>query len=275
MTKNLPDYSYTISENIIRFKNHWRIQNQAEQTIKEYERLLNGLIAIAPTPTLLDVETWLAAEKSSSVRRYKGRAIRSFGKWLTNSGDKRLQWWQEVPLAKEVEKPQPTVTAKEYAAEKNRDLPFLVRLIVEVLWSTGMRRTELSRVKVSDVNFDKHEIRVQESKNDKTRLVPLNNEATELLRTHLANHSGGSLIGRTSESIHKTLRRYNIPSAHCWRRGWATESIAIGVDSVLIQVAGGWSSSSMVKRYTRQHQGQIAIAKFHQIRSAKKKMLQP
>ena len=273
MTKNVPDYPYTISENIVRFKNHWQIQEQAEQTIKEYERLLNGLIAIAPTPTLLDVETWLAAEKSSSVRRYKGRAIRSFGRWLTESGDKRLQWWQQVPLAKEVEKSQPTVTAEEYAALKNRDLPFMARLIVELLWSTGMRRTELSRVKVSDVNFDAHQIRVQESKNDKTRLVPLSDEASEFLRTHLVNHSGGSLIGQTSESIRKTLQRYNIASAHCWRRGWATESIADGVDSVLIQVAGGWSSSSMVKRYTRQHQGQIAIAKFHQIRSNKKQTI--
>ena len=275
MTKNVTVYSYTISENIVRFKNQWRIQNRAEQTIKEYERLLNGLIAIAPTPTLLDVETWLAAEKSPSVRRYKGRAIRSFGKWLTKSEDKRLQWWQQVPLAKEVEKSQPTVTAEEYAALKNRDLPFMARLIVELLWSTGMRRTELSRVKVSDVNLDEHHMRVQESKNDKTRDVPLNDEAAELLRTHLVNHSGGSLIGRTSESIRKTLRRYNISSAHCWRRGWTTESIAQGVDSVLIEVAGGWSSNSMVKRYTKKHQGQIAIAIFHEIRSAKKKMLQP
>lgn len=270
MTENPNDYPYTISENLQRFKNHWQIEGLAEQTFKEYERLLNGLIAIVPTPTLLDVETWLAAEKSPSVRRFKGRAIRSFGKWLTASGDVRLNWWEQVPLTKEVEKSQPTVTAEEYAALKNRDLPFMARLIVELLWSTGMRRTELSRVKVSDVNLDGHQIRVQESKSDKTRSVPVNDEAAELLKAHLVDHPGGLLIGRTSESIRKTLRRCNIASAHCWRRGWATDSIANGMDSVLIQVAGGWSSSSMVKRYTRQHQGQIAIAKFHEMRTAKK-----
>lgn len=270
MTENLNDYPYTISENLQRFKNHWQIEGRAEQTFKEYERLLNGLIAIVPTPTLLDVETWLAAEKSPSVRRFKGRAIRSFGKWLTDQRDDRLQWWEQVPLAKEVEKPQPTVTAAEYAALKNRDLPFMAQLIIELLWSTGLRRTELSLVKVSDVNLDEHQIRVRESKNDKTRLVPVNDEAAELLRLHLVDHPGGLLIGRTSESIRKTLRRCNIASSHCWRRGWATDSIANGIDSVLIQVAGGWSSNSMVKRYTRHHQGQIAIAKFHEMRSAKK-----
>jgi len=83
MTETPNDYSYTIAENLQRFKNHWQIEGRAEQTFKEYERLLSGLISIAPTPTLLDVETWLAAEKSPSVRRYKGRAIRSFGRWLT------------------------------------------------------------------------------------------------------------------------------------------------------------------------------------------------
>lgn len=270
MTENPNDYSYTIAENLVRFKNHWQIEGRAEQTFKEYERLLNGLIAIAPTPTLLDVETWLAAEKSPSVRRFKGRAIRSFGKWLTESGDERLKWWEQVPLAKEVEKPQPTVTAAEYAALKNRDLPFMARLIIEILWSTGLRRTELSRVTVSDVDLDKHQILVRESKNDKTRLVPVNDETAELLRAHLVNHPGGLLIGRTSESIRKTLKRYGIASSHCWRRGWAEESIASGIDSVLLQVAGGWSSSAMVKRYTRQHQGQIAITKFREIRTAKK-----
>lgn len=270
MTENLNDYSYTISENLQRFKNHWQIEGRAEQTFKEYERLLNGLIAIVPTPTLLDVETWLAAEKSPSVRRFKGRAIRSFGKWLTASGDVRLNWWKQVPLTKEVEKSQPTVTAEEYEALKNRDLPFMARLIVELLWSTGMRRTELSRVKVSDVNLDEHQIRVQQSKSDTTRAVPVNDETAELLRAHLVNHPGGLLIGRTSESIRKTLRRCNIASSHCWRRGWTTDSIANGIDSVLIQVAGGWSSSSMVRRYTRQHQGQVAIAKFHEMRTAKK-----
>jgi len=270
MTEISNDYSYTIAENLQRFKNHWQIEGRAEQTFKEYERLLNGLISIAPTPTLLDVETWLAAEKSPSVRRYKGRAIRSFGRWLTNSGDERLKWWEQVPLAKEVEKPQPTVTAAEYAALKNRDLPFTARLIVELLWSTGMRRSELSRVTVSDVDLDKHQILVRESKSDKIRLVPLNDETAELLREHLVNHPGGLLIGRTSESIRKTLRRYNISSAHCWRRGWTEDSISNGIDSVLIQVAGGWSSLAMVKRYTRKHQGQIAIAKFHEMRTAKK-----
>ena len=270
MTEIPNDYSYTIAENLQRFKNHWQIEGRAEQTFKEYERLLNGLISIAPTPTLLDVETWLAAEKSPSVRRFKGRAIRSFGRWLTNSGDERLKWWEQVPLAKEVEKPQPTVTAAEYAALKNRDLPFTARLIVELLWSTGMRRSELSRVTVSDVDLDKHQILVRESKSDKIRLVPLNDETAELLREHLVNHPGGLLIRRTSESIRKTLSRNKIPSAHCWRRGWTEDSISNGIDSVLIRVAGGWSSLAMVKRYTRKHQAQIAIKKFYEIRTAKK-----
>ena len=270
MTENPNNYSYTISENLQRFKNHWQIEGRAEQTFKEYERLLNGLIAIVPTPTLLDVETWLAAEKSPSVRRFKGRAIRSFGKWLTEQRDDRLKWWKQVPLAKEVEKPQPTVTAAEYAALKNRDLPYMAQLIIELLWSTGLRRTELSRVTVSDIDLDKHQILVRKSKNNKTRLVPVNYEAAEMLRAHLVNHPGGLLIGRTSESIRKTLRRCNIASAHCWRRGWTEDSISNGIDSVLLQVAGGWSSSAMVKRYTLQHQGQIAIAKFHEMRTAKK-----
>lgn len=254
-----------------RFAAHWAIINQAPATLKEYKRYLNQLLTATPTPTQLDVENWLAAETSVSVRRMKARAVRAFGKWLTKSGDDRVSWWNQIPLAKEVEKEQPTVTHQEYLAIRAMDLSPIVRLIIELLWSTGVRRIELAALLTKDVNLDDRTILVRKSKTDEPRYVPITEEAAVELERHLLTHRGTLLIGRSSEAIRKLLRRQNLPSSHPWRRGWAVDSLTMGLNEVSVRTAGGWRSGAMVARYTKKHKQQVAMAQYKQLRSSTKR----
>jgi len=266
-----PSNSAPLTVCLERFSAHWAIIDRATSTLKEYKRYLNQLFTAVPTPTVLDAETWLAAETSVSVRRMKGRAIRAIGKWLTKSGDTRLSWWVLIPLAKEIEKEQPTVTRAEYLEIRAIDLPSLVRLIVELLWSTGVRRGELAALLTKDVNLDNRTILVRKTKNDEPRYVPINDEAAVELERHLQTHRGSLLIGQSSEAIRKLLRRWNLPSSHAWRRGWAVDSLTLGMNEVNVRTAGGWRSGAMVARYTKKHKQQVAMAQFRQLRSSTKR----
>lgn len=62
-----------------------------------------------------------------------------------------------------------------------------LRLIVLIALHTGMRRGEIFRLKKSDVDFYRGEIRIILTKNDEARAVPMN----ETLRFELAGHIGG------------------------------------------------------------------------------------
>lgn len=264
-----PDRTHPpLSTCLDRFAAHWAITDRAPATLKEYKRYINQLLAATQTPTQLDVETWLAAETSVSVRRMKGRAIRAFGKWLTKSGDGRLSWWNQIPLAKEVEKEQPTVTQQEYFQIRIMDLPPIVRLIVELLWSTGVRRIELAALLTKDVNLDERTILVRKTKTDEPRYVPITDEAAVEIERHLQTHHGSLLIGRSSEAIRKLLRRHKIPSSHPWRRGWAVDSLIIGMNEVNVRTAGGWRSGAMVARYTKKHKQHVAMTQFRKLRSS-------
>ena len=266
MKPDIPCYR----EQLARFRASWILVGNSPATLKEYERCLRQLFDAYLDPALVDVETWLAQEQSMAVRRMKARAVRAFGKWLSDIEDERFAWWEQVPLAKEVERVQPTVSAEEYASFIAKELPPLVKLIVELLWSTGMRRSELSRVLVEDVNLDLGTIQVASSKTDEPRQVPLTDEAIALLKVHLENHKGTQLIGRTSESIRKLLRRHGIASAHCFRRGWAVDALRRGINQVDVQTAAGWSSGAMVLRYTKKYKNEVALNNFRKKRASSK-----
>jgi len=133
-----------------------------------------------------------------------------------------------------------------------------------------MRRTELAQVLVTNVDLDRGTIQVQKTKTDQPRLVPLTDEAIELLKSHLLTHTDPRLIGRTSESIRKLLRRHGIASAHCFRRGWAVDALRRGMNQVDVETAAGWSSGAMVRRYTKKFRNQVAIENFRRNRSTSK-----
>lgn len=59
------------------------------------------------------------------------------------------------------------------------------RLIVDLLYGTGMRIMECLRLRVKDVDFDRRQIVVREAKGDKDRTVPLPETVVAALRSQL------------------------------------------------------------------------------------------
>lgn len=73
-------------------------------------------------------------------------------------------------------------TAKNHPTEKRqyRDLVILV-----LLYSCGLRRSEAAAVNISDINFDVGQLHVRKGKGNKERLVPLNRYNLQLLETYV------------------------------------------------------------------------------------------
>ena len=167
-----------------------------------------------------------------------------------------------MPLAKERQRPQTTATENDYrkavcAASTLRD-----KALVEVLWSCGLRRSEIAQLEITDVNFSEGFLIIRTSKTGKPRIAPLSPSARHALRKHIGKRSHGSLFGMTTNAIRLCLKRLNAPSAHAWRRGWAVQSLRSGVSETSVRAAAGWSSGAMVARYTRTLSGELAIEEF-------------
>jgi len=150
------------------------------------------------------------------------------------------------------------------------------RAILELLYGTGVRVSELVGLDLGDVDFDEELVRVT-GKGSKQRLVPLGRGAEAALRSWLhegardamlapagaagehravfCNHRGRRLTRQGVDLVvRRHARRVGLPaatSAHTLRHSCATHMLARGADVRVIQELLGHASVGTTQRYTR------------------------
>ena len=178
-----------------RFFDYLRYElNRAPLTVEAYRtdigQFMEWISPAAPDDTDFlsvtsnDVRAWLAqrAKKGDSPRtlRRKIISLRTLFKWMMKTGVLKKSPLQEVPLPKiskplpDIVKPQDVETALKNIEETEDDdqKRALDLLIVEILYSLGIRRAELVGLNDSDVDFSSGELKVT-GKRSKQRIIPV------------------------------------------------------------------------------------------------------
>ncbi len=141
------------------------------------------------------------------------------------------------------------------------------KLIVELLYSTGMRRAELMEIKQSSINFTNSTLKVL-GKRNKERYIPLLNSVQQTLKTYLdlrkeiKSDSQNLLITNKGNKIYPTLV-YRIindyfsavsskvkKSPHVIRHSFATHLLNEGADLNSVKELLGHSSLASTQIYT-------------------------
>jgi integrase/recombinase XerD len=144
------------------------------------------------------------------------------------------------------------------------------RAMLEVLYASGLRVSELVGLKAHEANLDAGVVRIL-GKGAKERLVPLGEEAVDWLRRYLKEARPRLLGRRSSDALFVTergaamtrqgfwhlLRRYGaraIPgktlSPHVLRHAFATHLINHGADLRVVQMLLGHADISTTQIYT-------------------------
>jgi integrase/recombinase XerD len=138
------------------------------------------------------------------------------------------------------------------------------RAMLELLYATGLRVSELVAVKTFEVNLDAGVVRVM-GKGSKERLVPLGEEAVEWISSYAKARNGKSDAlfltsrgaGMTRQAFWHLIRRYGaraIPgkklSPHVLRHAFATHLINHGADLRVVQLLLGHADISTTQIYT-------------------------
>jgi len=138
------------------------------------------------------------------------------------------------------------------------------RAILETLYSTGMRVSELVGLEVRDVDFLSNMVKVL-GKGKKERLLPIGEPALRILRRYLEkrqssspvvflNKNGTRLTGRgirniLNKYIHRVSAKEHI-SPHTLRHSFATHLLNRGADLRSVQELLGHASLSTTQIYT-------------------------
>lgn len=212
----------------------------------------------------------LKKEKSSSVRR-KISSLKSFYKFLYKNGymDKK-----DYPLTKvaypKMEKKLPKFIyyndLLEIINESTKDKDGVRdRLIIEMLYATGVRVSELVNIKINDIDFNNRRIIVL-GKGNKERIVYYGEYAEEVLKEYLKTHDrknhnylfvnskGGKLTDRgVRYIIDNIMSKLSVKvhvTPHVLRHTFATDMLNNGCDIRVVQELLGHSSLKATEIYT-------------------------
>lgn len=144
------------------------------------------------------------------------------------------------------------------------------RTMLEVLYATGLRVSELVELQIGQVSMDMGIVRVM-GKGNKERLVPLGEEALDWLRNYFQDGRTVLLAGKVSDDLfvtnrgggmtrqmfwylikkHARLGGLNKPlSPHTMRHAFATHLLNHGADLRVVQMLLGHADISTTQIYT-------------------------
>ena len=154
---------------------------------------------------------------------------------------------------------------------------FRNRVILELLWATGMRVSELSNLNFGDINLEENEIRVF-GKGAKERIVLMSDRAKNYLQQYInsaralivapeyktpdqsdnsplfINNTGYRLQNKTiRKAINDTVEKIELPkkvTPHVFRHSFATKLIENGADLRVVQELLGHAGISNTQIYT-------------------------
>lgn len=261
--------------------------NRSKLTVEAYGRDLRELAAFlgkdeeiedAAEVSTADVRAWLAdmARHGLSPRslRRKTQAARAFFRWIQKQGAISNNPAAEVQLAKIGRKLPEFV--REQEMEEILENPVMGgdpalnirnKLIINILYSCGIRRDELAKITDADVDFHQKEIRVH-GKRDKTRIIPVADELLAEIREWQTVRDGlysfpapaplicskrGKLTGRAIyEIVHRLLMSTGAThkSPHSLRHTFATSLLNNGAEINSVKELLGHASLQSTQIYT-------------------------
>ena len=157
-------------------------------------------------------------------------------------------------------------------------------IMIKTLLYTGIRVSELIRVKIKDIDFDQCQIRINQGKGGKDRIVPFPTAFRELLSMYVSQMDEKNAIylfesswkkGYSDRGIRKILMKYtqeagieSSVSPHKLRHFLLKWLKKQGIDDALIQPYSGHESRQSLEIYSRlsiqdaQQEYQANIGKF-------------
>jgi len=229
-----------------------------------------------------------------NTQNYHLIALRSFLKYLAKRDVKSLSA-EKIELAKQPDRHVEFLETKEVErllqAPMKSAGPEIVRVrdraVLELLWSTGLRVSELCNLKIADVNFERKEFTVR-GKGGKERLVFFSDEAKDWIKKYMemrqdlapsvfvghdrAGMGQKNMKGLTTRSVQRIVDRYSREagitkriSPHTLRHSFATDLLMNGADLRSVQSLLGHASVTTTQIYTHitdRHLKEI-YGKFH------------
>jgi integrase/recombinase XerD len=269
------------------FLNHLRVEKGlAKNTIQAYSQDLTRFLAfleshgdLSPLALTRDhISEYIGSLEGLLSKRSAARnlsALKQFFRFLVASGmigasPAKLLSAPKIPLRLPVVLSPSEVELLLAQPDPGARLGGRDKAMLELLYATGLRVSELVGLKVQNVNLEAGFVRTL-GKGSKERVVPMGAKAADALREYLLDERPALLRNRTSpyvflnlrarpmtrQGFWKIIRQYGVQTGiqkeitpHMLRHSFATHLLQYGADLRSVQVMLGHSDISTTQIYT-------------------------
>lgn len=165
----------------------------------------------------------------------------------------------------------------------DRPLGLRDRAMLELLYGSGLRVSEMAGARLEHLHLEEHIIRVT-GKGNKTRLAPVGSKACEAIEQYLAQERPLFVKRRTGSELFLSIRGTRLTTVRCWqivrerarqagleqavyphllRHSFATHLLTNGADLRVIQEMLGHADISTTQIYT--HVDQVRLKSVHRM----------
>jgi len=183
---------------------------------------------------------------------------------LAKTAGRELDLMSDIELERLLKAPEKAADKNDFVEKRLRD-----KAILELLFSTGLRVSELCNLNQDSINLDRDEFSVR-GKGEKVRLVFLSTSAKNALKDYLTKRKDMeeamfvslSKINQVRErltprSVERLIKKYAIKSGisrkvtpHTLRHSFATDLLSNGADIRSVQMMLGHANVSTTQIYT-------------------------
>ena len=271
-----------MQQQINNFLQSLKVRNMSAHTLRAYTKDLDTAWAFFAKNNLTQIKdfnirnirSYLSAENSTQIKRNtmlrKISSLRSFAKFLETRGLIKLNPFKLFDAPKR-EKLLPKFLTEDEASNLMEACPSKLhalrnKAILELLYSSGLRRSELINLNICDINFEQGYAKVL-GKGSKERIVPITDIALDSIQNYLATRpqhlpteplflssyqrriSGEGIRQIIKQSaVNTKLVRHITP--HSLRHSFATHLLNNGCDLKTLQEMLGHKSLSATQVYT-------------------------
>ncbi len=278
-----------LSSSLEEYKEYLTTTDKSPATLEGYSIDLDSFLrwleaeyncpAFVEDITIRDIEKYLLMLKEE--RKYqpasRKRASISIKMFLKYAYKKKLC---KEDIASEIESIKVPLKERDYLSEKEvmdfaRAMDHdLARVIVLAMYYTGLRISEITNLKVDDVNLEKKVIKVVNGKGRKDRTIPICGKLRDLLLDYVAwrvnseHFFATEKTGRVSKmtvdrAIRQTRQKLNLKknvTAHTFRHAFASQLVAKNINIVHISKLLGHSDIKVTSVYTHTDTSQLEDA---------------
>lgn len=204
---------------------------------------------------------WLAKEEVSySTINQSVSAIRFY---LDKVLKRPVENLELVRAKKERQLPK-VMAREEVAALLNACANLKHHTMLSLLYAAGLRSGELIKLKLTDLDWDRRQIRIRKAKGKKERVTLLSDKLAALLKSYMeqyhphdwlftGQYGGAYTVSSLRKVMEKALKAASIDkpyTLHCLRHSFATHLLEAGTDLRYIQNLLGHESSITTEIYT-------------------------